>query len=111
MTVKRFTIVEYLPNVVQIKDNNQKLNSHEIVDLLNELVEENKQLYYEIQKVVESNECLLTQKRRWEECSDKYAELYEENKQLKEKNEQLLAKLKYTCEKINFSERLREMMK
>lgn len=37
--------------------------------------------------------------------------LSEENEQLKEKNEQLLAKLKYTCEQINFSERLRDMMK
>ena len=44
MTVKRFKLVEYLPNVIQIEDNHQKLNSHEIVDLLNELHEENKRL-------------------------------------------------------------------
>ena len=44
MTEKRFKLIECLPNVIQIKDNNQKLNSHEIVDLLNELHEENEQL-------------------------------------------------------------------
>lgn len=44
MTEKRFKLVEYLPNVVRIEDNHQKLNSHEIVDLLNELHEENEQL-------------------------------------------------------------------
>ena len=44
MTAKRFTVVEYLPNVVRIEDNYQKLNGHEIVDLLNALHEENKEL-------------------------------------------------------------------
>lgn len=44
MTGKRFKLVEYLPNVIQIEDNHQKLNSHEIVDLLNELHEENERL-------------------------------------------------------------------
>ena len=44
MTVKRFKLVEYLPNVIRIEDNHQKLNGHKIVDLLNELHEENKEL-------------------------------------------------------------------
>lgn len=42
--IKRFTIVEYLPNVIKIKDGNQKLDSYEIVDLLNDLAEENEGL-------------------------------------------------------------------
>jgi cell division protein FtsB len=48
---KRFKLVEYLPNVIRIKDNNQKLNSYEIVDLLNELHEENQQLKKEIENL------------------------------------------------------------
>ena len=47
MTAKRFKLIEYLPNVIQIRDNNQKLDSHEIVVLLNELAEENEQLKFE----------------------------------------------------------------
>ena len=38
-------------------------------------------------------------------------QLKQEIKELKEKNENLLAKLKYTCEQINYSERLRKVMK
>ena len=51
MTKKRFKLIEYLPNVIQIEDNNQKLNSNEIVDLLNELYEENehyKSIFFEL---------------------------------------------------------------
>ena len=44
MTEKRFKLVEYLPNVIRIEDNHQKLNGHKIVDLLNELHEENQYL-------------------------------------------------------------------
>ena len=47
MTAKRFKLIEYLPNVIQIRDDNQKLDSHEIVVLLNELAEENEQLKFE----------------------------------------------------------------
>lgn len=45
------------------------------------------------------------------EYADKIIEVLEENERLKEKNERLLAKLKFTLEQINYSERLREMIK
>ena len=52
-----------------------------------ELYEENKQLKQQIEKVAEANECLLTQKRRWEEMSDEYAKLHEENQELRQDND------------------------
>ena len=54
MTEKRFKLVEYLPNVIRIEDNHQKLNGHKIVDLLNELHEEKEKLKLD-------NELLLTE--------------------------------------------------
>lgn len=37
--------------------------------------------------------------------------LADENTELKKQNENLLEKLKYTCDQINYSDKLREMMK
>ena len=41
----------------------------------------------------------------------KIRELKKENERLREQNENLLAKLKFICEQINYSENLREMLK
>lgn len=84
MTEKRFKLIECLPNVIQIKDNNQKLNSHEIVDLLNELNDE-----CEFLKI--DNEAL-------EDGATKYAKL--SHKSLKE-NEELKKLLKCSRKEAN----------
>ena len=55
MTDKRFTLIEYLPNVIRIEDNHQKLNSHKIVDLLNELHEENQRLKQYTKQVLQNH--------------------------------------------------------
>jgi uncharacterized membrane-anchored protein YhcB (DUF1043 family) len=68
MTAKRFKLVEYLPNVIRIEDNHQKLNSHEIVDLLNELHEEKEELIDALNQ-------------RTEQCD----KLHEENQRLRNK--------------------------
>lgn len=44
MTAKRFTLIEFLPNVIRIEDMGKKLEGQEIVDLLNRLSDENEQL-------------------------------------------------------------------
>lgn len=91
MTVKRFTLVEYLPNVIRIEDNHQKLNSHKIVDLLNELHEEKESLKIEndflrnkLSSYKSANKVL---KKRLGEL--KYVDrLQEENEQLKKEAEE-----------------------
>lgn len=52
-------------------------------------------------------DCYLT----CEDVVELLNELNDENKELKKQNENLLAKLKYTCEQINYSDKLREMIK
>lgn len=73
MTEKRFKLIECLPNVIQIEDNNQKLNSHEIVDLLNELAEENEQLKNDVAR----------SRRNFREMEEVKCELAEKNERLK----------------------------
>ena len=102
MTEKRFKLVEYLPNVIRIEDNHQKLNGHKIVDLLNELHEENQYL-----KSLKWNQDCIN------EISIGIQQrplLEKENEQLKQQNNELLEKLKFTAEQVNYSENLKKML-
>lgn len=106
MTEKRFEFREAtltgmkLPYVYD-KSMQEYLNPLMCVDLLNDLYEERN--YFERKKCEYWNKFNLAHLDN--------IKLRKENEQLKEKNEELLAKLKYTCEKINYSEKLMEMMK
>ena len=79
--------------IQRLKQNIDELLS---VDIEEELLKENEQLKHRL---------AISEKAKYVTTLEK------ENEQLKEKNGQLLAKLKYTCEQINYSEKLREMMK
>lgn len=88
MTVKRFKLVEYLPNVIKIEDNHRKLNSHEIVDLLNELHEENERLE-------DYNNKLMKQPLLFDvQTIPNTMEIMEANSRLEEENEELKEEIK-----------------
>ena len=107
MTEKRFKLVEYLPNVIRIEDNHQKLNGHKIVDLLNELHEENQDLKFFNKDLAENLSACANARISKDNWIEK---LTEENEQLKQQNENLLVKLKFTAEQVNYSENIKKML-
>ena len=128
MTAKRFTLTNPKNAFQEMKcgidDRGNTLTFNEVVDLLNEQYETiqrlkqniNELLSVDVEKeLLEENEQLKTiiEQLRTDNTKQKKKlnTAMKENEQLKEKNEQLLAKLKYTCDQINYSEKLREMIK
>ena len=73
-----------------------------------ELEKENEQLKHSINRMREEH-CSEV-KKLIEEYNSLDDELSKENEQLKKQNENLLAKLKFTAEQVNYSENLRKML-
>lgn len=91
MTDKRFFLDRNeIVTWIRDKETWEKLKTdQQVIDKLNALHEENHELECEREKLMYANEDLLEQKRSWEECSDNYAKLYQENEQLKHENQRV----------------------
>ena len=91
-----------------------RLSYQEVVDLLNSLSEENEQLKSTKKKRLDrlhhQRESLFKQQEAIIGYKGDIKQLRKENEQLKKQNENLLAKLKFTAEQVNYSENLRKML-
>ena len=103
---KRFT-GEFDKQYSGVYDDGEQLTNFEVVGLLNELHEENQDLKFFNKDLAENLSACANARISKDNWIEK---LTEENEQLKQQNENLLVKLKFTAEQVNYSENLKKML-
>ena len=104
MTEKRFTNHD---DTILDAEGEQLISTDEIVDKMNELHEENQDLKFFNKDLAENLSACANARISKDNWIEK---LTEENEQLKQQNENLLVKLKFTAEQVNYSENLKKML-